>query len=39
MEYDSSFSKQLIKEITASAVMNKLIKMLQVDIDENNKRI
>ena len=27
------------KEITARAVMNKTIKMLEADIDENNKKI
>ena len=36
MEHDSSFNKQLRKEITARAVMNKKVKMLEVDIDENN---
>ena len=39
MEHDSSFNKQLRKEITARAVMNKKIKMLETDIDENNKKI
>ena len=39
MEHDSSFNKQLRKEITAKAVMNKKIKMLETDIDENNKKI
>ena len=38
MEHDSSFNKQLRKEITAKAVMNKEIKMLEVDVDENNKK-
>ena len=37
MEHDSSFNKQLRKEITARAVVNKKIKILEVDIDENNK--
>ena len=39
MEHNSSFNKQLTKRITARAVMNKKIKMLKVDIDENNKKI
>ena len=39
MEHESSFNKQLRKEITARAVMNKKIKMLEADIDENNKKI
>ena len=39
MEHECSFNKQLRKEITARAVMNKKIKMLEVDIDENNKKI
>ena len=39
MEEDSSFNKQLRKEITARAVMNKKIKMLEADIDEINKKI
>ena len=34
MEHDSSFNKQLRKEITARAVMNKQIKKLEVNIDE-----
>ena len=38
MEQDSSFSKQLRREITARAVMNKKIKMLKSDIDRNNKK-
>ena len=38
MEHESSFNKQLRKEITARAVMNKKIKMLEADIDENNKK-
>ena len=37
MEHDSSFNKQLRKEITARAVVNKKIKILEVDVDENNK--
>ena len=36
MEHDSSFNKQLRKEITARAVMNKKIETLKADIDENN---
>ena len=36
MKHDSSFNKQLRREITARAVMNKATKMLEVDIDENN---
>ena len=39
MEHESSINKQLRKEITARAVMNKKIKMLEADIDENNKKI
>ena len=39
MEQYSSFNKQLRREITARAVMNKKIKMLKSDIDENNKKI
>ena len=39
MEQDSSFNNQLRREITARAVMNKKIKMLKSDIDENNKKI
>ena len=35
MEQDSSFNKQLRKEITARAVMNKEIKKLEVNTDEN----
>ena len=39
MEHKSSFNKQLRKEITAKAVVNKKIKMLETDIDGNNKKI
>ena len=39
MEHESSFNKQLRKAITARAVMNKKIKKLEADIDENNKEI
>ena len=39
MEHDSSFNMQLRKEITARAVMNKQIKKLEVNIDDNNKKI
>ena len=39
MEHKSSYNNQLRKEITAKAVMNKKIKMLEADIDENNKKI
>ena len=35
MEHDSSFNKQLRKEKTARAVMNKEIKTLQENIDKN----
>ena len=35
MEHDSSYNKQLRKEITARAVMNKEIKSLQENIDMN----
>ena len=38
MEHKSSFNKKLRKEITTRAVMNKKIKMLKVDVDENNKK-
>ena len=39
MEHDSSFNKQLRREITARAIINKKIKMLESDIEENNKKI
>ena len=39
MEHESSFNKQLRKEISAKAVMNKKIKMFKDNIDENNKKI
>ena len=39
MEHNSSFNKQLRKEITARAVINKKIKILNSDIDENNEKI
>ena len=39
MEHDSSFNKQLRKEITARAVMNKQIKKIEVNIDENNEKL
>ena len=39
MEHNSSFNKQLRKEITARAVMNIKIQMLKADIDENNKKM
>ena len=39
MEHESSFSKQLRKEITAKAVMNKEIKSLQENIDINIEEI
>ena len=39
MEHNSSFNKQLRREITARAVINKKIKMLKSDIDVNNKKI
>ena len=38
MEHESSFNKQLRKEISARAVMNKKIKMFTDNIDENNKK-
>ena len=38
MDHDSSFNKQLRKEITARAVMNKEIKSLQENIDIILKR-
>ena len=39
MEHNSSFNKQLRREITARAVINKKIIMLKSDIDVNNKKI
>ena len=39
MEHDFSFNKQLRKEITARAVMNKQIKLLKGDIDKNIEEI
>ena len=39
MECKSSFNKQLRKELTPRAVMNKKIKIVEVDRDENNKKI
>ena len=39
MEQDSSFNNQLRRAITARAVMNKKIKMLNSDIDGNIKKI
>ena len=39
MEHESSFNKQLRKEITARAVMNKEIKSLQENIDINIEEI
>ena len=39
MEHDSSFNKQLRKEITARAVMTEKVKMLEVDMDENIRKI
>ena len=39
MEHQSSFNKQLRKEITARVVMNKQVKILQNDIDKNNEKI
>ena len=38
MKHDSSFNKQLKNEITAKAVMNENIRMLQVDIDKKMKK-
>ena len=35
MEHKSSFNKELRKEITARAVMNREIKTLQENIDKN----
>ena len=35
MEHNSSFNKQLRKKITGRAVMNKEIKTLKADVDEN----
>ena len=39
MEHNSSFNKQLRREITGRAEINKKIKMLKSDIDVNNKKI
>ena len=39
MEHNSSFNKQLRKEITARALMNKKIKSLQQNIDKNIEEI
>ena len=39
MEHKSSFTKQLRKEITAKAVMNKEIKTLEESIDKNIEEI
>ena len=39
MEGESSFNKQLKKEITARAVMNKKNKTVEADIDENNIKL
>ena len=39
MEYNSSFSKQLRKEITARALMKKEIKSLQENVDMNVEEI
>ena len=39
MEHISSFNKQLRREITARAVVNKKIKMSKSDIDGINKKI
>ena len=39
MEHNSSFNKQLRKEITARAVMNREIKTLQENIDKNIEEI
>ena len=39
MEHNSSFNKQLRKEITARSVMNKIIKTFKYNIDENIKKI
>ena len=38
MEYNSSFNKQLRREITVRAEINKKIKMLKSDIDVNNTK-
>ena len=39
MEHNSSFNKQLRKEITGRAEMNEKFKMLKSDTDVNNKKI
>ena len=39
MEHTSSFNKQLRREITGRAEINKKIKMLKSDIDVNNKKL
>ena len=38
MEYDSSYNKQLKKEKTARAVMNKQVRMLQGYKGKNNEK-
>ena len=39
MEHDSSFNKQLRKEITAKAVINEKIRMIEAVIDKNNEQL
>ena len=39
MEHDSSLNKQLRNEKTAGAVVNKKIKMLEIDINANSKEM
>ena len=39
MEQDSSFNKQMRREITNRAIINERIEILEVDIDENKKKL
>ena len=39
MEHDSSFIKQMRKNVTARGVMNKEIRMLESDMDKNIGKI
>ena len=39
MEPNYSFKKQLRKELTARAEMNKCTRMLEADLDKNNEKI
>ena len=39
MEHDSSFNKQLKKEIIAGAVMNKRNEILEVDVSKYDEKV